>query len=328
MSKLMKTVGMMVVIAGMAQAQQPAGKTQYVPGRFSIERLKVIEGLNIPECVCIDSEGGRFYVSNIVAPKHVQQAVNAKDGKGFITRLLPDGTVESLRWVDSTPAAPLHSIKGMCVLEGVLYGADLTQVVRYRLQTAEPLSAIPIPGSRMLNDMATDGRSVYVSDTKLGKVFRICVGAGEVPLGRPSRGSSVKADPPQRQALPQIQVLPAPEGVNGITFFEGKMYAVSVTKHDIFQMDPEGHREPKPFGLAEHFTGLDGIEALDDGSFLVSDVRGHKLFHVAADKKTVRLLAELPWPADIGLDRKRGLLMVPLFWDSQVVVYKLKRELP
>ena len=43
----------------------------------------------------------------------------------------------------------------------------------------------------------------------------------------------------------------------------------------------------------------------------------------AADRKTVRLLAELQYPADIGLDRQRGLLFVPLFWDSRVIVYQL-----
>jgi len=71
-------------------------------------------------------------------------------------------------------------------------------------------------------------------------------------------------------------------------------------------------------------VGLDGIEVLADGSFLVSDVLGHGLFRVNADRKTVDRLAQLAWPADIGLDRGRNLLFVPLFWDSQVVVLRME----
>ena len=89
-------------------------------------------------------------------------------------------------------------------------------------------------------------------------------------------------------------------------------------------LDPSGDAPPKPFGLADHFTGIDGIEVLDDGSFLVTDVWGSKLFWVGADRKTVRLLAEHESPADLAIDRTRGLVFVPLFWEGKVVVYRLE----
>ena len=66
-----------------------------------------------------------------------------------------------------------------------------------------------------------------------------------------------------------------------------------------------------------------GIEVLDDGTFIVSDLPAKKVFSVSPDRKTVRTLAELDSPADIGLDRKRNLLYVPQFFKNQAVVFKL-----
>lgn len=147
--------------------------------------------------------------------------------------------------------------------------------------------------------MATDGNHVYVSDTGTGKLHRL-------------RGE-------------EVAVLQGPEGANGITFSNGKMYALGLTAHDVYELDPSGKGKPKPFGLGEHFKGPDGIEVLDDGSFLVSDVWGHTLSWVGADRETVRLLAKHECVADIGLDRERNLLFLPLFWESVVVVYKLEK---
>ena len=83
---------------------------------------------------------------------------------------------------------------------------------------------------------------------------------------------------------------------------------------------------PEPFGFAEHFTNLDGIEVLDDGTFLVSDFKGNAIWLISADRQSVRRLIELDSPADIGLDRKRMRLYVPQFMKDRVAVYDLKRE--
>ena len=46
---------------------------------------------------------------------------------------------------------------------------------------------------------------------------------------------------------------------------------------NIYEIDPAGVAEPIPFGLSSHFTNLDAIEVLPDGSFLVSDFKGKVL---------------------------------------------------
>lgn len=280
-------------LAGLAPAATPGAPP------WELQQVAVLEGFDTPECVCVDPATGVCYVSNVVAPKLVADKVNVTDGTGFISRLAPGGRIESLRWIESTPAAPLNSLKGLCIRDGVLYGADLTRIVRYELATRKALPPIEVAGAIILNDMFSDGRSVYASDTRAGRIHRFD--------GR------------------QVTEFASLKGANGLTAAGGRFFALSTTEHDLFELDPRGAAEPRPFGLVEHFAGPDGIEVLADGSFLVSDVRGHKLCHVGADRKTVRVLAELQYPADIGLDRQRNLLFVPLFWDSRVMVYQLPK---
>jgi len=61
-------------------------------------------------------------------------------------------------------------------------------------------------------------------------------------------------------------------------------------------------------------------------AWLVADFPGNKVSTITADGKTVRTLIETTSPADIGLDRKRLLLYVPLFTENRVEVNRLKEE--
>jgi len=286
----------------------PGRSSQTRPGRpapraaeggsvWTVERVAVVEKMLVPECVVVDPDTGAAYVSNIEA---AEGGYWSDDGKGFIARLKPGGELDALRWRDSGPRAPLNAPKGMCLMKGSLYVADNTRVTRFVL--AVPAAAGTVRGiaGRRLNDMATDGRAAYVSDTAAGKVYEI------------------REDGPRE--------VPAPEGVNGITFFDGKMFAVSWSGHEVYELDPSGKAAPAPFGVAGHFKALDGIEVLDDGTFVVSDNPGNRVCTIGPDRRTVRTLCEPNTPADIGLDRRRGLLYVPSFEGNRVIVYKLTRK--
>jgi len=267
---------------------------------WTARRLAVTEGFQTPESAAVDPDTGTVYVSNIVADRSGENPYWAEDGTGFIARLRPGGQVDVLRWKESSKKLRLNATKGICLGWKTLWAADLTRVVWFELAGDKAVGAIAVSGAKQLNDMACDGRAVYVSDIGTGRVHRF---AGK-----------------------EHRVVKGPQGVNGITFFKGEMYAVSWAKHDLYELDPSGTAEPKPFGLARHFKGLDGIEVLDDGTFIVSDFPGGKVAAVSADRKTVRTLIETKTPADIGLDRKRLLLYVPLFMQDRVEVYQLKSE--
>jgi hypothetical protein len=118
--------------------------------------------------------------------------------------------------------------------------------------------------------------------------------------------------------------IPAPKGVNGLTFDGKRLYAVSWDLHEVYELDPTGGAQPVAFGLAEHFTNLDGIEVLCDGTFVVSDFKGNKVSAISPDRTVVKTLIELDSPADIGLNRQKHLLYVPHFLERKVSVYHLK----
>jgi sugar lactone lactonase YvrE len=278
-------------------AAPPTPQTPALPEpQWIAERLQVVEGLNVPESCLPDPAQGVFYVSNIETST---EDYWGEDGKAFISRVGADGKSEKLRWVDSRPGAVLNSPKGMGLLGGFLYVADVTRLLRYDVATAGAQEVIAIPGAKMLNDVATDGQAVYVSDTGANKVFRV----------EPKGGCRAISDLPS---------------ANGITFLKDRMYGVSWGAHEVYELDPAGAQAPKPFGLADNFKSLDGIEVLDDGTFLVSDLTGNKVCAISPDRKTVRTLVEVESPSDIGLDRTRGLLYVPQFSANKAAIYRLK----
>jgi len=289
-----------VLIAGvcLTAAAAARGSGAQAEGTWRVKRLEVVRGLQVPECLVADPAKGLVYISNIVAG---EGAYWDDDGKGFISQMTSDGQMKQLRWLDSKPEDVLNAPKGMCVLGDVLYFSDNARLMRCPTKGAPKPEQVPLPGAKRLNDVATDGQAVYVSDIEQGVLYKV----------DPSGGHTV---------------LKAPPGVNGVTCHQGRMWAVSWGLHEVYELDPDGRTVPKPFGLAEHFTNLDGIEMLDDGSFIVSDFTGNKVSLIAPDGKSVHTLVELESPADVGLDRTRGLLYVPQFMKDQAVVFKLERR--
>jgi sugar lactone lactonase YvrE len=265
-------------------------------GELTVEKVAVIEGLDLPECMVIDPNSGKVYVSNVVT---ANEGYWVDDSNGFISLMSPDGKIEKLRWLDSSFGTPVNNPKGMCILDGKLYFNDNDKLKHCSLKAPSETGIIAFPEAQKLNDLATDGKSIWVTDTGASKVF--CIG----PDGR----------------VRQIQ---SPDTINGITSYKGKLFAVSWGRHEIYELDPDGEEAPVAFGLASHFTALDGIEVLDDGTFIVSDYKGNKLCSVSADRKTVRTLIELETPADFWLDRQNMLLYVPEMMSSRAVILKLK----
>ncbi len=273
------------------------------------EHVRSIAGFDVPECVAVHPQSGNAYVSSIVAEVEGEGVDRfwADDGDGFLSRMEPRGKGLALRWQRSTRSMPLNCPKGMCVLAGRLWVADNTRVVSYALagSQAGPRD-LAVAGAQWINDLAADGTHLLASDTGRGVIYRIKVA--------PDGAAEVAA------------TLKAPQEVNGVTVHGGKRFAVSWGLHEAYELDPKGKADPEPFGVAEHFKTLDGIEVLSDGGFLVSDLQGNKVAVIAADRKTVRTLIEVTTPADIGLDRNRMLLYVPSFATGRVEVYRLAEK--
>lgn len=261
------------------------------PSRWVAEHVSTTDGFNVPECVLVGD--GVMYVSNI---ESLPDEYWTDDGKGYISQLNPKGDVTTRRWLESRPSAVLHSPKGMCLQGGDLYFTDNTRLMRCTLNGENP--EVVTGGLGKANDLVAKDGNIWVSDTLHGKVF------------------CVSPDGERRE-------IQAPEGINGLTFHKGKMFGVSWALHEIYELDPSGKGEPQAFGLADHFTNLDGIEVLDDGTFIVSDFKGNKVCTVSPDRTTVRTLVEITSPADIGLNREESLLCIPHFSENKVSVYRI-----
>ena len=261
---------------------------------WKAQHVTAIGQFPVPECVLVDTQTGKAFVSNMDTDSG---AYWADDGKGSLSLLAPGGEPIDLRWQVSTKEVPVHSPKGMAIYHRVLYVADNTRVLGFPLTEARGVKTLEGPKGEHLNDMATDGKAVYVSDTAAGVVYRM--------------------------AADGVTRVKAPAGVNGITFFKEKMYAVSWDLHEVYELDPTGEGEPVPMGLASHFKTPDGIEVLDDGTILVSDMHGNRVAAISPDRTHVYTLVQLQTPADIGLDRGRLLLYVPQFEQDCVTVCRL-----
>jgi len=285
-------------LAGCGEVKIPGVVVHPPSGTWSLVAVGSVEGLDAPEGVRVDEATGVGYVSNMVTGEGNYWQ---DDGKGFVSTLRPGGRLAELRWLDSTPAEPIHEPKGMCILRGVLYVADNTRVVAYSIDDGKR-GVIPIPGAQQINDVATDGRAVYATDTGGSAIYKLAAGA-----------------PPRE--------IKSPRSPNGVTFdANGTMFVASWEMHEVFETDPRGAGWPVPFGLSDRFGGLDGIEVLPDGTFIVTDLKDGKIHAISADRKTVTTLANVTTPTDIGLDRKRLLLYVPMLHENRVAIFRLVKK--
>lgn len=255
-------------------------------------------GFSAPECVVVTPK--EVLVSNMVGSK---ETFWADDGVGNITLLDSRGKPTNRPFLESREGAAVHSPKGMAVLDDHLYFTDNTRLMRCRLD--DPYGSLEqvYPGNgTKFNDLASDGSQIWVTDTARSRITRY----------NPNTGESF--------------VVPSPRGVNGVTCWQGRVFAVSWTEHEVYELDPIGTDPPQPFALAGHFKNLDGIEALDDGSFIVSDLTGGRVALISCDRRSVKTLVQLDSPADIGLDRERGLLYIPQLRSDKVSIYQLRKD--
>ena len=276
------------------------GCTHHRPMKtWRLEPVCSIPGFKTPECAEVNPDNGMVYVANIFAV--TRDTIGALDGNGFISTLEPGGKLKAYQAIKGTAELPVHGASGMCFFNGYLYFNDRNNLKRCPLDDPTAIEVVPIPGTMSgFNDAGCDDNYVYVSSEEKA-IYRVdAQGKG---------GKFVDL-----------------EGVNGIKSWKGKLFAVTTNKEksDLYELDPTGKTPPKAFGLAPAFAGIDGIEILDDGTFLITDCHGHRVYTIAPDRKTVTLIAEgLEYPADLGVDRKRGFVYIPQFFRDTVEVYRL-----
>lgn len=257
----------------------------------------VISSIPAPESVAIGPDGN-WYVSSF--------GKFGVKGDGAVYRVNPDSLKPELF------AGGLDDPCGLVFLGDTLWAADragVYRVTRGKAQLVYPEPAFP-RRLHFLNDLATGpGGVLYVSDTGDSTEG----GHGAVFVLSPGK-------PPK--VLAGSDTVQAQSSANGL--FHGNadtLYAVGYRTGILSVTDGHGSwRE-----LARGLGAPDGIVSDGGENFYVTDNEGGDLFLVSKvpGRKPTRLATGLKAPADLVIDARRGLLVIPENQGNRLTVYRI-----
>jgi sugar lactone lactonase YvrE len=262
-------------------------------------------GFSTPESVLHDSSSDVYLVSNI------NGGPLEKDDNGFISRVSPDGQVLDLRWIDGADeAVELSAPKGMAIAGDRLYVTDIDCLRSFDLNTGEAAESWCIDGATFLNDVASaPGGGLLFTDSGMQAGEEGLTPSGTDAVYRLSGGQIEELASGEDLGAPN-GVAVGPDGIYVVTFGSGEVYRIA-----------EGEREIVWPGSDRQ---LDGIEFLEDGSYVMSSWGASAVFRVGASGSLETVAEGLNAPADLGYDRTRGRVMIPLFMDDQVVIRSVR----
>lgn len=282
--------------AGIALTAQAAA-----PSKAAIDVANA--GLKTPESMLHDEGADVYLVSNI------NGGPSDKDNNGFISRVSPDGTVASLKWIEGgQKGVTLHAPKGMGVDGDTLYVSDIDCVRRFNRTSGAPTGETCVAGATFLNDLAagSDG-TVYVTDT--GIRFDA---SGAKPTGTDAVYRIARGQAPA--AIIKTADLQRP---NGIVSTADGLLVVPFGGSEIFHIDAKGARHVTvklPAGQ------LDGLVRLADGTLLISSWEGKVVYELRKGGQAKAIVQNVSSPADIGYDVKRKRVLVPVFTEDRLII--------
>jgi hypothetical protein len=259
-----------------------------------------ITRLRGPESVLYDAEQDVYFISNL------NGGLQTVDGNGFITRVNAKTMFVELKWIEAGLDAP----KGMGIAGDTLYVGDILGVRKFDRRTGRPLGEVKLPGATLINDITSDGKSVYVSDTGL----RIAEGHTFAETGT---DAIWKITGDRAEKIASGRELRHP---NGLEFVDGRVWAVTFGPNEIYSL-----HGGKPRTIAQLPRGqLDGIVRLADGSVVVSSWLGEGIYRGTPGAEFEPILTGIDAPADLGYDTKRHRLLVPIPGANQVTIHALR----
>lgn len=256
-------------------------------------------GFKTPESVLYDPVADLYLVSNINgSPTEV-------DNNGFISRVRPDGTLDTLRWIEGGRAGvALSAPKGMALSGEHLYVTDVTVVRKFDRKTGDPSGVVAVEGATFLNDLCPGpALSVFVSDSGLDK--------------KTDAVHQIGADGSVKTLVKGADL----GGPNGLFAADDGVWVVTFRSGELWLVDASGEKK----SLAKPPKGgLDGLVRLPDGSMLMSSWEGGALYRGPAAGPFETVLSELTAPADIGYDDKRKRVLIPLFKSDALEIHPLQ----
>lgn len=257
-----------------------------------LEQVWRIAGLANPESVALSNDGTFLYVTN------VNGEGDAEDGNGFISRVSLEGEM-----LEREFATGLDAPKGIMVGGDALYVADINELVVLDAATGAIRRRVPIPGAVFLNDLtfAADGQ-VLMADSATQRIYGVRSDAAEIWL--------------EHELLDSINGFLPEEDRLLVTTMAGRLLAIDYESRAISV-------------LAEGLGNADGVAALGEGRYLVSEWPG--LMHVVntadgAHETIMDTQAEDRFLNDFLL--VGDILYQPHWEPSELTAYRVVQEEP
>lgn len=297
-------------LGNMAPPPKPPPTAQQAAPAKPAAAVTFAEGLSTPESVLYDAETDTYLVSNINGSPF------GKDNNGYVAELSPEGKVVSPKLVEGGKnGATLNAPKGLALMAGVLYVADLDTVRLFDRKSGAPKGEVKIPGGTFVNDVfAADGK-VYVTDSgfKQGKEGGFDPSSSDAVYALDTAGKK-----PKLKALVKSKDLKHP---NGLWATKDTLYVVTFGSNELMTLGLDGKQKAEPTKLPK--GSLDGVVLVGDELF-VSSWEGKAVYRGKPGGEFKELKGELEAPADIGFDSKRGRVLVPHFMGNSVAAWDVK----
>lgn len=216
-----------------------------------LELLWVADGFAAPESV-VRAPDGNYLVSNVGIDEGAE-----KNGDGFISKISPGGALIERYW-----AAKVNGPKGLDILGGKVYAADIDAVMMFDADKGGLGKKIRVEGGVFLNGVTVWKGAIYVSDSGTARIYRVADGAASVWLEDARLG-----------------------GVNGLLADGDRLLVSTMDTGSLYSATEDGT-------LTEIATGMidaDGIGLVPGGGYLVSSWTG-QVHYVAEDGAVTTLL--------------------------------------
>ncbi|HUG27416.1 MAG TPA: SMP-30/gluconolactonase/LRE family protein [Gemmatimonadales bacterium] len=271
-------------------------------------QVSVTEGFATPESVLWDAEQQVWFVSNI------NGGPTDRDDNGFISRLTADGTIDSLHWVSGgRGGVTLNAPKGMAIVGDLLWVTDIDALRAFDRRSGALMASMEFGDqAKFLNDITADpDGALYITDTGIA--------IGPEGMTRPGPDRIFKVVDGMMEVIAEGAHLEAPNGI-AWDAANNRLIMVPFASAALYTLSPDGRAGSLGTGLGGH----DGVEILADGRIIVSSWEGGSVFAVGVDNaENTVLISGLDAPADIGLDRARNVVAIPLFNQNRVEFWRI-----
>jgi hypothetical protein len=290
--------GVSIILA--ACAAQPSAPAVDMSAPLTVVSDTMAAGFGWPESVGCDSGHNVLYVSQFGGEKPNPPA---KDGKGYISKVSPDGTILEQHAFN----VQMNKPKGIWIEGTRLWVTDIDSIWIFDT-VSKQYKHLMIPGITFANDVAIWNGGAYVSDNRADELYRI--------------------EPADflRGAAPRITKVWEKTGIfpNGLwPGKDGRLIMVGMESPEkpkgIWAMDRDGKLE----ALSRPIGRLDGLYERADGTLLATDWDSGSVFRYGPNGHVQVLGKDFKGPADLCV--MGDTVYVPDLVKGEVRLIKLDR---